>query len=59
MTIEKSDQRWATRLDHYISFGESKLQYEQIVIALAVFGLITFVFLVAMCSALQRDDASL
>ena len=28
VTITESDQLWATRLDHYLNYGDPKLQWE-------------------------------
>ena len=56
VTIKESDQLWATRLDHYLNYGDPKLQWEQLAIALAVFALVSFTFFVVLCSAVNRDD---
>ena len=59
VTIKESDQLWATRLDHYLNYGDPKLQWEQLAVALAVFALVSFTFFVVLCSAVNRDDQTL
>ena len=59
MTILESDQLWATRLDHYLSYGDPKLRWEQILIAFGVLVGVSSVFMLALCSALNKDNQSL
>ena len=59
VTILESNQLWATRLDHYLSYGDPKLQWEQIIIGLAVLLSVSAVFMITLCSALNRDSQSL
>ena len=59
VTIRKSDQAWATRLEQYLSYGNPKLQLEQFGTALLVFVGVSLLFTVALCSALNKDDQAL
>ena len=59
VTIKKSDQLWATRLDQYLSYGNPQLQWEQVATSTIVVVGVTFLFTVALCSALNKDDKAL
>ena len=59
MTIRESDAVWATRLNQYLSYGNPKLQWEQFAVAAIVWAVISLVFVISLCSALNRDDQAL
>lgn len=60
MTIKKPDKySWDTRWTQYMSYGNPKLQYEQLITAAIVFGGVSFIFTVVIYSALNRDDRAL
>ena len=59
MTIRESDAIWATRLNQYLSYGNPKLQWEQFAVAAIIWAVISLIFVIALCSALNRDDQAL
>ena len=56
VTINHSDAVWATRLDHYMNFGSQELQYEQILVVMAITFTVSLFGCAAMCSAMRTDD---
>ena len=59
VTIKKTDKMWATRLDAYLVYGNTKLQWEQVATSAIVVIGVTFLFTIALCSALNKDDKAL
>ena len=53
--IKHSKLDWATRMDHYMNFGSSKLDWESFAVSIVVTVLVTLVVWCIFASVLNKD----